>query len=187
MDATIETKIIEFANLKLHSCKDCGNCKDNGFKCTIKDDFVEIMDEMKTADGLLFSIPHYQEPHFKLQAFLDRFRNIHRKHSKNNLESVSPLKDKPCGIIVTSGAKCSSTVSFLNILEKLMSSVSMNLISLDGQPYKGVIAKAPIFKDLHDIRNARELGRQLAKTIKTLQIRNYDFVSCGVTEEALAS
>ncbi len=56
----IETEIIELAGKEINGCIDCGFCKKN-FGCSQKDDFVEIMEKLKSEDlsGIIIASPVY--------------------------------------------------------------------------------------------------------------------------------
>ena len=54
-------------------CKACGACKKDSDKCVIKDDLSPVLDEMKSADVIIYASPNYfadVSGQFKL--FLDR-------------------------------------------------------------------------------------------------------------------
>ncbi|MCK4352093.1 flavodoxin family protein [candidate division WOR-3 bacterium] len=162
VNPSIKTKVIELAAFDINHCESCNACRDNPFECVVKDDFQVIFDEMKLTDAILFSIPHYDANPSHLDGFLGRFRKIHKVES---LDNGFPLKDKPCGILVISGTKNHSAISFLKELEKLIISASMSLVNIGRQSYKGAIAVAPVTENFRALRHARILGKKVGKVL----------------------
>ncbi|MCC5912670.1 MAG: flavodoxin family protein [Clostridiaceae bacterium] len=68
----IQTKFISLRNKKIQPCTGCYQCIE-AKRCTVKDDFHDIFDQMVEADGLLFGSPVYHASiTADLKALLDR-------------------------------------------------------------------------------------------------------------------
>lgn len=68
-----ETRSFFLEEMKYKGCKACGACKKGSDRCVIKDDVSEVLEEMFTADIIVFAMPNYFADisgQFKL--FLDR-------------------------------------------------------------------------------------------------------------------
>ena len=66
---------------KMERCRQCENngwgiCRSQG-KCIIDDDFAELVDEIRAADGLVFANPvYFADLSESMRGFLDRLRRI---------------------------------------------------------------------------------------------------------------
>ena len=61
-DAGAETKFYNLIDLNIKPCTSCLTCqkgKKYSGRCTIKDDLTPILEEIKTADALIFGVPIY--------------------------------------------------------------------------------------------------------------------------------
>ena len=68
-----DTEIIQFADLEIGPCTHCWElCGQVPFKCAVEDDFVMVLDKMKSADGVIISCPLYFYIPSKFQAFIER-------------------------------------------------------------------------------------------------------------------
>jgi len=68
-----ETRSFFLEGMNYKGCKACGACKKTSDRCVIKDDVSEVLEEMFTADIIIFAMPNYfadLSGQFKL--FLDR-------------------------------------------------------------------------------------------------------------------
>jgi multimeric flavodoxin WrbA len=77
----MKTELIFLPQMKIERCRQCedhgwGICRLEG-KCVIKDDFVSIVDKIKSSDAAVFATPvYYGDLSETLRAFLDRLRRI---------------------------------------------------------------------------------------------------------------
>lgn len=68
----IETELISLRDKTIHHCRGCYQCLSAGH-CVIQDDFANIFDKMKEADGILLGSPVYvARPTSLLSALLER-------------------------------------------------------------------------------------------------------------------
>ena len=54
----VETEVISFAGMSIHSCNACGKCSETG-KCDIEDGLNEIIEKIRGAKGLIVASPVY--------------------------------------------------------------------------------------------------------------------------------
>ena len=60
VEPSLETKIIQLADLKIESCRACESCGKKPYRCVNEgDDFGLALDEMEQADGILIASPRY--------------------------------------------------------------------------------------------------------------------------------
>ena len=70
--AGARTEIVLVANKKIAGCDGCGACAKNGI-CKIKDDMSPIYEQLKAADGIIFSTPvYYGNVTAQAKAVIDR-------------------------------------------------------------------------------------------------------------------
>lgn len=69
----IETEMISLANTVIHPCSACWTCGKNGNCVNRKDQFHEIFEKLKTANGIILGSPVYAANiSANMQAFLER-------------------------------------------------------------------------------------------------------------------
>lgn len=70
----ISTEIIQVGNKNIHGCLACGKCYENkNEKCIIDDEVNEIIQKMKSADGIIIGSPvYYASIAGTMKCFLDR-------------------------------------------------------------------------------------------------------------------
>ena len=70
----ISTEIIQVGNKNIRGCLACGGCaKNKNEKCVINDDVNEIIQKLKTADGIIIGSPvYYATIAGTMKCFLDR-------------------------------------------------------------------------------------------------------------------
>ncbi|MDI6905850.1 MAG: flavodoxin family protein, partial [Candidatus Bathyarchaeia archaeon] len=106
VEPAAETMIVELAKLKIDPCiavcGPAGTCGKEPFKCILKDDLQMVFDEMKLADGILIASPRYFIVPSKLQALIERLYCVNYMTRSKNPSILSPLINKPFGILTTS-------------------------------------------------------------------------------------
>jgi len=82
-EAGAQVKFVNTMNMKINHCTGCGACsrsRDNGgqIKCVLKDDYLELENEVLEADGIIVAAPVYSiAPTGQLKNFIDRFGAAH--------------------------------------------------------------------------------------------------------------
>lgn len=102
-------EIIQLADKEIEFCNLCGKCEYE--ECPLDDDFNQILEEMKKADGIILSFPRYFSLPSKFLCFIERLVMAHhfkeyqgyRKTGVKPDPTVSPpFKEKPCCLFVVS-------------------------------------------------------------------------------------
>jgi multimeric flavodoxin WrbA len=167
MEPAAETKIVELAGLKIESCiavcSSAGTCGKEPFKCILKDDLQMVFDEMKLADGILIASPRYFFVPSKLQALIERLYCVNYMTRSENPSILSPLIDKPFGILTTSYSDAYSAIPLQEHLEKFLLWLQMKPVTIKKWPFRGVHGKVPVSEDSHALELARQLGRDIVK------------------------
>lgn len=58
-DAGAEVETFNIRDRKINSCVACNTCKTNGCVCVHKDDMAELLEKIKSCDGILLTSPIY--------------------------------------------------------------------------------------------------------------------------------
>jgi multimeric flavodoxin WrbA len=167
MEPAAETKIVELAGLKIEPCiavcSSAGTCGKEPFKCILKDDLQMVFDEMKLADGILIASPRYFIVPSKLQALIERLYCVNYMTRSENPSILSPLMDKPFGILTTSYSDAYSAIPLQEHLEKFLLWLQMKPVNIKKWPFRGVHGKVPVSEDSRALELARQLGRDIVK------------------------
>jgi multimeric flavodoxin WrbA len=129
----------------------------------LKDDLQMVFDEMKLADGILIASPRYFIVPSKLQALIERLYCVNYMTRSENPSILSPLIDKPFGILTTSSSDAYSAIPLQEHLEKFLLWLQMKPVTIKKWPFRGVHGKVPVSEDSHALELARTLGRDVAK------------------------
>lgn len=170
VDSSIETKIIEFVELKIGpcivTCADSGTCGKPPFECIVRDDFQMVFNDMKSSDGILIASPRYFIVPSKLQAFIERLYCANYSTKRVNPTATHPLADKPIGFLTVSGSGGYSTISLLEHLEKLALWLHMKPVATKTFPFIGVVGRDPVTDDPQALQRAKTMGQTIAKAIR---------------------
>jgi len=173
-ERSVETKMIQLADLRIEPCRACETCAKEPFKCINQDDdFEMVFGEMKHADGILLASPRYGPfgacPS-KMQALLERLTNVNYLPAKVNPNFVFPLQDKPCGLLAVSVEGKQNNLPVLHSLEQYVLAYRMQPIHTKLWPFVGVSGrgndKGDVLKDVEAMENAKILGQLLVRAIK---------------------
>ena len=173
--APVSYKTIQLADKNIEFCTLCEHCKD-GSDCNLQDDFNDILKEMRSADGLVFSLPKYLFVGSKFLAFLERLDTLvhmrrhegyERKPEKPNVELFS---GKPFCIFLTSGTGQVEN-EILRIVEEYIETLGLKPIFSDEPPHLGVNVRAGDSKGevLHNKKAIEECRRVVIKTIDSIE------------------
>lgn len=121
-DAGVEVQEIHLNQKKIEHCRACGNgwgtCNKLG-TCVIQDDFAEIYQAIKDADGIVWiSAVYWSDMTECFKAFFDRLRRCDatRNHA---------LADKRCVLIACAGGTGCGTLECLTQLERGLTHMGM--------------------------------------------------------------
>lgn len=166
-DPKAETKIVEFARLKIGPCiAICPACGKEPFECVVKDDLQMVFNEMKSADGILIASPRYFIVPSKLQALIERLYCVNYITKYHDPTATHPLANKPIGFLTVSATGGYSTITLLQHLEEFVLWLNMKPIMTKTFPFRGVVAKDPAEKDSQALQRAKTLGQSIAKATK---------------------
>jgi len=171
----INYEIIQLTKKEIKFCNICGKCE--SMECPLEDDFNEILEKMKEADGIVFAYPKYLfKVPTKLLCFLERLDLIHhfRKHPGYSEESrleqnVSPpLEGKHCCLFVVTDPE-ENAEECLSIVGNEIKSLGMKLVPYDSQLGAHATGKfrGEVLRDQNGIEDCRKLVRKLMDSISS--------------------
>jgi len=171
----VSYKTIQLAEKNIGFCTLCEQCKD-GSDCDLQDDFNDVLKEMRSADGLVFSLPKYLFTGSKFLAFLERLDTlVHmRRHSGYERKAEKPnielFLGKPFCIFFTSGTGRIEN-EILRITEEYIEALGLKPIFSDEPPHLGVNVRAGDSKGevLHNKIALDECKRVVTKMIDSME------------------
>lgn len=159
----IETEIIWLGNKPMAGCIGCNSCLKNDNQCFVKDSVNEFLEKAKTADGFIFGSPvHFAAASGTLTSFLDRVF-----YGRGKL-----FAGKVCSSVV-SCRRGGATAAFDQINKYAL----MSNMYLVGSSYWNQIHgtnKEEAAKDLEGLQTMRNLGKNMAFLLKSIQVANLD-------------
>ena len=181
-DMGAEVKFVNTLDMKIGRCTGCGACsvaRDRGkqIKCIIKDDYLELENDVLEADGIILGAPVYSlAPVGQLKNFIDRFGAAHdraaaqaeqdKRIAQGNVELLDEriFMDKYVAYISVGGAATQNWVS-LGLPNMSMFGMSL-LMKTVGQydAYNMGMTVHPFF-DENLMKNIGDLGVHLTKSI----------------------
>jgi multimeric flavodoxin WrbA len=121
-EAGVEVCEIHLNSKNINHCRACGNgwgtCNKNG-SCLIKDDFADIYQKIKEADGIVWvSAVYWSDMTECFKAFFDRLRRCDATHNHF-------LAEKRCVLIACAGGTGRGTLECLQQLERGLTHMGM--------------------------------------------------------------
>lgn len=121
-DAGSEVEEIHLNSKKISHCQACGNgwgsCNKTG-KCVIQDDFADIYQTLKDADGIVWiSAVYWSDMTESFKAFFDRLRRC-------DATTNHSLADKRCVLIACAGGTGRGTLECLTQFERGLTHMGM--------------------------------------------------------------
>lgn len=170
----VDYEIIQLAEKNIGFCDFCGKCEFGD--CVLEDDFNQIVEKMKVADGIIFSFPKYFSVSSKFLCFLERldiiqhckeYRGFRKTGVERDPKFKPPFKRKPFCIFVVSGLGKAEEPLRLAAYE--LAGMRMKLIMHDSWPFLGVFVRGEdrgeVLKDRTGIEDCRKLVRKLFDSI----------------------
>jgi len=170
-------EIVQLAEKEMKYCNFCKKCETED--CILEDDFNQIIEKMKKADGIIFSFPKYFSLPSKFLCFLERlatighFREYHgfRKTGITPDPKFSPpLKGKPCCLFVVSASGKAEEPLRLAAYE--LQGEGMKLVLSDSWPFLGVLVKGEdkgeVLKDKKGVEACKKLARKLISSMHSV-------------------
>lgn len=159
----IDTEIIEVGSKDIRGCIACGSCSRNG-KCVFDDLVNEVAKKFQDADGLVVGTPvYYAGANGTIKSFLDRL-----------FYSTPYSKCMKVGATVVSSRRAGSTSAFDDI-NKYFTISSMPIVSSTYWNEVHGFTKEDVEKDLEGLQTMRNLGKNMAFLIKTINLGKEEF------------
>lgn len=169
-----EYEIVQLADKEVAFCNLCEKCISED--CVLEDDFNEILQKMKYADGIVFVVPKYLFVASKFLCFLERLDTIvhMRKHDGYERTFHNPdyklFTEKPFCMSVASGTG-NIEKQTLEIVVDYIEFLGLRLIRHDKPPFLGVSIKAgnrkgEVLGNKQGIKECRRLVEILIDSIK---------------------
>lgn len=166
-----EYEIVQLAEREIAFCNLCEECVSDD--CVLEDDFNEILEKMKHADGIVFVVPKYLFVASKFLCFLERLDTIDhmRKHAGYERTFQNPdyelFTEKLSCMFVTSGTGKIEKQT-LEIVVDYIEGLGLRLIRYDKPPFLGVSVKAgdrkgEVLGNKQGIEECRRLVQKLLK------------------------
>jgi multimeric flavodoxin WrbA len=116
--------------LKIERCLQCnekgwGICATQG-RCVIEDDFAEVTERLRKADGILLATPvYFSDISESLRGYLDRLRRVGRCKDKQ-----TGVEAKPTIGIAVAGGGGGGHVRCVEMMEKILKNIGMEVLDL---------------------------------------------------------
>ncbi len=163
-DENIETEIIDVGNKDIRGCIACRTCTKNG-KCVFDDLVNEVAVKFSKADGIVVGTPvYYAHANGGIISFLDR---LFFSTSKIN-------KSMKVGATVISSRRAGSTSAF----DEINKYYTISCMPIASSTYWNEVhgaKKEDVEKDLEGLQTMRNLGRNMAFIIKSINLGKEKF------------
>jgi multimeric flavodoxin WrbA len=141
VDETIDSSLIYTSELTCNPCRvvcQKTNCSAHPFQCSIEDDVMHVLEEMKTADALVIGAPQYfRGPPAGFHAMIERMISMaYFFETAGHSTGTSPFAGKPCGLVAV--AEYSTPQTILEYLHDFCLLLKMQPITLTSFPYIGI-------------------------------------------------
>jgi multimeric flavodoxin WrbA len=168
-------EIIQLADKRIEFCNICEKCINSD--CVLEDDFNQILESMKKADGIVFAVPKYLFFPSKFVCFLERLADVEhmRRHSGYKRTFVNPeyrlfSDKKPFCIFAVSGEGTIEKET-LKIVAENIEDLGLRLVRHDLSPFLGVSIKGgedigEVYSNKEGIEECRRLAVKLIDSIK---------------------
>ena len=169
-DASVTSELAHTRDLTCHPCRVVcheANCSAKLFQCSIDDDVMDVLAQMKTADAIVIGAPHYfRGPPAGFHTLIERLQAMAFFHeAAGSSDEDSPLLDEPCGLIGV--CEYSNPQTILEYLHDFCMLLKMRPIRLRSFPYLGVGAHGEIEEDevFRPLERSTELASALVAAV----------------------
>ena len=156
-----ETRMIHLNDLNMKGCQGCLWCRENLGKCAYKDDFQDVLKEMRECDAVALGTPIYTfNVTGQFKCFLDRcFCLVDHIVEEDTFKSVLP-DGKKFAIVTSQGDENPEAYAhIINYLQMLMGFLSGSPLEVITQA--GTEDKSDAQKDSALMQKCREAGHSL--------------------------
>ena len=156
-----ETRFIHINGLDMKGCQGCLACRENLGVCAYKDEFQDVLEEMRKCDGLAMGTPIYGfNVSGQFKCFLDRTYCFVDDSNPPAYPCVLPA-GKKIAVVTSQGDDNPESyrhiIDYLQMLGTIMGASSVEVITQVGTQDKGDAAK-----DAELMEKARAVGRAMA-------------------------
>ncbi len=155
----VEAEIISFAGMKIESCTACGKCSETG-KCDIEDGLNEIIEKIRSAQGLIVGTPvYFGTARGDVMAALQRIGYI----SMHSDRFLTGMVGGPVAVARRGGQT--------STLQEILMFFLINDMIVPGSTYWNmVIGRLPgeVWKDQEGIETIRHFAANVASLVKKL-------------------
>jgi len=132
--ADLEVTILPLLDYELKACRMCGKCLELG-ECYRDEAFNQLYHEILKADAVFLVCPHYAPIPSKVMVITEKLEEMAYLNWCANPNYLSPLKDKPVGIIAHGGQQEQALpyykAALLDPLAGAFGSVQMRVIGIN--------------------------------------------------------
>jgi len=168
-------EIIQLADKKIEFCNLCEKCVSSD--CVLEDDFNQIFEKMKSADGIVFAVPKYIFLASKFLCFLERLDTI--QHMRENMGYKIAFKNpdyrlfpekKPFCIFIASGTGNVEKETLQKVVHRI-EGLGLKLVPYNLPPFFGVSVKAgdDIGEVLRNKEGIEECKKLIEKFIDSIE------------------
>ena len=155
----VETEVISFAGMSIHSCNACGKCSETG-KCDIEDGLNEIIEKIRGAKGLIVGAPvHFGTARGDVMSALQRIGYI----SMRTDHFLSGMVGGPVAVARRGGQT--------STLQEMLMFFLINDMIVPGSTYWNMVfGRLPgeVWKDQEGIDTIRHFASNVANLVKKL-------------------
>ena len=163
-DEGVDTELIDIGNKDIRGCIACGNCSKTG-KCVFEDAVNEVAPKFLDADGIVVGTPvYYAHANGGIISFLDRLF----------YSTMRTDKSMKVGATVVSSRRAGSTSAFDEI-NKYFTISSMPIVSSTYWNEVHGFSKEDVERDLEGLQTMRNLARNMAFIIKSINLGKKEF------------
>ncbi|MBY8983586.1 MAG: flavodoxin family protein [Candidatus Lokiarchaeota archaeon] len=152
-----ETKIFNLNEMDIKGCQSCYHCKTTDEDCAVKDDILQLFEEIKHSDAVIIGTPiYFGQMSAQLKIFIDRH------FSQIGSDFKSKLGRKDLVLVFTQGnPNIDQFKQYIEYTSNLFNRLSYKLKDLIIAP--GVRRRGAIYKETLLVQKAKEIGEKLAK------------------------
>jgi multimeric flavodoxin WrbA len=168
--SAIKSRVIQVANMNVQPCELCfDQCAEKPFECILKDDLDIILNELRSADGIMIACPFYFYIPSKFQALLERISCLDYITREKHGKGLSPLADKPCALIcISASGSTFNAFQILHHLQEFALMLGMRVVPSGYWPYLGLSVKSGELEKKSVLQQPETLGR--AKELRDLLV-----------------
>lgn len=171
LDEAVDCSFVYTSDLVCNPCRVIchqANCSAHALQCSITDDVMSVLEQMKAADALIIGAPQYfRGPPAGFQAMIERMISMaYFYESAGHSAEGSPFVGKPSGLVAV--AEYSTPQTILEYLHDACLLLKMRPIALTTFPYLGVGGHGKLESDnvFAPFERARQLAARMVQALR---------------------